>query len=324
MATTAGAHSTYDEPIGTGGNREDLSDVIYNIDPDDTPFMSKCSKGKAKNTLHEWQTDTLRSSEENAHIEGDDTVADALTPTSRLTNRTQIFKNAIRIPGTDAGLDKAGRGKEMAYQSMKMLKVHKLDIEKALFANQAKVAGDDVTARKLAGVPTWLTTNIAFESGNSGANPTGDGSDARTDDGTPVAFSQARFDTVMQSRWENGGKKDGVSVYLSAFQMNKALGFVGNNNQRGTLNAKTGEVVNVMDVYMTPWGNVKWVMSRENRARDVFILQDDMWCVSMLRTTKNEPLAKTGDSERRQLVTELTLESRNEKASGAVYDNTTS
>ena len=320
MAQPANTFSSYDAV----GIREDLSDVIYNIDPDDTPFMSKCSKGKAKNTLHEWQTDTLRSSEENAHIEGDDTVADALTPTSRLTNRTQIFKNAIRIPGTDAGLDKAGRGKEMAYQSMKMLKVHKLDIEKALFANQAKVAGDDVTARKLAGVPTWLTTNIAFESGNSGANPTGDGSDARTDDGTPVAFSQARFDTVMQSRWENGGKKDGVSVYLSAFQMNKALGFVGNNNQRGTLNAKTGEVVNVMDVYMTPWGNVKWVMSRENRARDVFILQDDMWCVSMLRTTKNEPLAKTGDSERRQLVTELTLESRNEKASGAVYDNTTS
>lgn len=320
MAQPANTFSSYDAI----GIREDLSDVIYNIDPDDTPFMSKCSKGKAKSTLHEWQTDSLRSSEENAHIEGDDTVADALTPTTRLTNRTQIFKNAIRIPGTDYGLDKAGRGKEMAYQSMKMLKVHKLDIEKALFANQAKVAGDDVTARKMAGVPTWLTSNVEFESGASGANPTGDGSDARTDDGTPVAFSQSRFDTVMQSRWENGGKKDGVSVYLSAFQMNKALGFVGNNNQRGTLNAKTGEVVNVMDVYMTPWGNVKWVMSRENRARDVFILQDDMWCVSMLRTTKNEPLAKTGDSERRQLVSELTLESRNEKASGAVYDNTTS
>ena len=320
MAQPANTFSSYDAV----GIREDLADVIYNVDPDETPFMSACSKTSARNTLHEWQTDSLRSSEENAHIEGDDTVADALTPTTRLNNRTQIFKNAIRIPGTDTGLNKAGRGREMAYQSRKMLQVHKLDIERALFLNQPKVGGDDLTARKLAGVPTWLTTNVEFESGNSGANPTGDGSDARTDDGTPVAFSQARFDSVMQSRWENGGKKDGISVYLSAFQMNKALGFVGNNNQRGTLNAKSGEVVNYMDMYMTPWGTVKWVMSRENRARDVFVLQDDMWCVATLRSTRNEPLAKTGDSERRQLVTELTLESKNEKASGAVYDNTTS
>ncbi len=304
------------------GIREDLSDVIYDISPEETPFYTACAKAKASNTLHEWQTDALRSSGDNAHIEGDDTIAEARSATVRLNNRTQIFKNSVVIPGTDQGLNKAGRAREMAYQVLKIAKEQKLDIEKAMFANQAKVAGDSSTARRMAGVPSWLTTNTNFQSGDSGADPTGDGSNARTDDGTPTAFSQTKFDAVMQSIWVAGGKPD--SVYLSAFQMNLALGFTGNNNQRSNITAEAEKVIKHMAVYVTPWGTVEFKPTRENRARDVFIMQDDMWAVGVLRATKNEELAKTGDNEKRQVVTELTLVCRNEKSSGGIYDNTTS
>ena len=304
------------------GIREDLSDVIYDISPEETPFYTACAKAKATNTLHEWQTDALRSSGDNAHIEGDDTIAEARSATVRLNNRTQIFKNSVVIPGTDQGLNKAGRAREMAYQVLKIAKEQKLDIEKAMFANQAKVAGDSTTARRMAGVPSWLTTNTNFQSGSSGADPTGDGSNARTDDGTPTAFSQTKFDAVMQSIWVSGGKPD--SVYLSAFQMNLALGFTGNNNQRSNITAEAEKVIKHMAVYVTPWGTVEFKPTRENRARDVFIMQDDMWAVGVLRATKNEELAKTGDNEKRQVVTELTLVCRNEKSSGGIYDNTTS
>jgi len=319
MAQPSNSLDSYD----INGIREDLSDMIYDVSPEETPFYSKCRKTKASNTLHEWQTDALRSSTTNAHIEGDDTVAEARTATSRLGNYTQIFKNAVIVPGTDSGLNKAGRAKEMAYQVLKIGKEQKLDIEKALFANQARSAGSSTTARYMAGVPAWLTSNTEFET-NTGADPTGDGTDARTDDGTPVAFSETRFNTVMQSIWENGGKPD--TVYLSAFQMNKALGFTGNNNQRSTVRASRSNnaVINSMDVYVTPWGTVEFVPTRENRSRDVFIMQSDMWEVAVLRGTKNEQLAKTGDNEKRQVLTELTICSKNEKASGAVYDNTTS
>ena len=302
------------------GIREDLSDVIYDISPEETPFYTACAKAKASNTLHEWQTDALRSSGDNAHIEGDDTIAEARSATVRLNNRTQIFKNSVVIPGTDQGLNKAGRAREMAYQVLKIAKEQKLDIEKAMFANQAKVAGDSSTARRMAGVPSWLTTNTNFQSGNSGADPTGDGSNARTDDGTPTAFSQTKFDAVMQSIWVSGGKPD--SVYLSAFQMNLALGFTGNNNQRSNITAEAEKVIKHMAVYVTPWGTVEFKPTRENRARDVFIMQDDMWAVGVLRATKNEELAKTGDNEKRQVVTELTLVCRNEKSSGGIFDNT--
>ena len=304
------------------GIREDLSNVIYNVSPEETPFYSKAKKTSAKNTLVEWQTDSLRASAANAHIEGDATAGEARSATTRLGNYTQIFKNAVVVPDTDEGLDKAGRAKEVAYQTLKIAKEQKLDIEKALFDNNARTAGSSTAARELAGAPAWLITNTAFGA-NEGANPTGDGTDARTDETTALtAFDQAKFDGVMQSIWEEGGKPD--TVYLSAFQMNKALGFTGNNNQRSAVQAGDERVIKSLAVYVTPWGTVEFMPSRENRSRDVFIMQDNMWEVAVLRPTKNVALAKTGDNTTRQVVTELTLCAKNEKANGGIFDNTTS
>jgi len=321
MAQPSNTFDSYDAV----GIREDLRDVIYNISPEETPFLSKCKKSKATNTYHEWQTDSLRSSAANAHIEGDATTAEARSATTRLGNYTQIFKNAVVVPDTDEGLNKAGRAKEIAYQTMKIAKEQKLDIEKALFDNNARVAGNSTTARELAGAPAWLATNTS-RGANEGADPAGTGADAATDETTTLLdFTQARFDTVMQSIWEQGGKPN--TVYLSAFQMNEALGFTGMNNQRSTIGASVGgtnAVINAVDVYVTPWGTVDFMPSRENRGRDVFIMQDDMWEVAELRPMKNTQLAKTGDNTSRQIVTELTLVAKNEKANGIIADCTTS
>ena len=316
MAQPSNTFDSYDAV----GIREDLSDVITNISPEETPFHTKSAKSRARNTLHEWQTDSLRASAANAHIEGDATTAEARSATTRLGNYTQIFKNAVVVPDTDEGLDKAGRAREIAYQTLKIAKEQKLDIEKALFDNNARAAGSATVARELAGAPAWLTSNIT-NTGTGGVDPTGDGTDARTD-GTQTAFAQADFDSCMQSIWENGGNPD--TVYLSAFQMNVALGFTGNNNQRSAVQAGDERVIKSLAVYVTPWGTVEFVPSRENRSRDVFIMQDDMWEVATLRPTKNVALAKTGDNTTRQVVTELTLVCKNEAASGMVVDCSTS
>jgi hypothetical protein len=318
MAQPSNTFDSYDAV----GIREDLSDVITNISPEETPFHTKSAKTRARNTLHEFQTDSLRASAANAHIEGDATTAEARSATTRLGNYTQIFKNAVVVPDTDEGLDKAGRAREIAYQTLKIAKEQKLDIEKALFDNNARAAGNSTTARELAGAPAWLTSNTDFGA-NEGADPTGDGTDARTDETTTlIAFSQDRFDGVMQSIWENGGNPD--TVYLSAFQMNKALAFTGNNNQRSAVQAGDERVIKSLAVYVTPWGTIEFMPSRENRSRDVFIMQDDMWEIATLRPTKNVALAKTGDNTTRQVVTELTLVCKNEAANGGVFDNTTS
>jgi len=315
MAQPTNTFDSYD----ANGIREDLENVIYNISPEETPFYSSLKKTKASNTLHEWQTDSLRASAANAHVEGDDTVADAVSGTTRQGNYTQIFKNAVTVPDTDEGLDKAGRSAEMAYQTLKIAKEQKLDIEKALLDNNARNAGSSSAARELAGAPAWMTSNIT--NNTDGTDPTGDGTDARTD-GTASAFTQADFDGAMQSIWENGGRPD--SVYLSAYQMNIALGFTGNNNQRSQVQAGDEKVIKSLDVYVTPWGTVEFTPTRENRGSDVFIMQNDMWSAAVLRPTKNTALAKTGDSTKRQVLTELTLVCKNEAASGMVVDCSTS
>jgi hypothetical protein len=319
MSQPANTFDSYD----VKGIREDLENVIYDISPEETPFYSSLKKVKASNTYHEWQTDSLRSSAANAHIEGDDTAGEARTATTRLGNYTQIFKNAVIIPDTDEGLDKAGRAAEMAYQVLKIAKEQKLDIEKALFDNNKYEVGSASAARELAGCGAYVSSNVANIGGSGGANPTGSvpGNTARTD-GTATVFSQADFDTVMQGIWESGGNPD--TVYLSAFQMNKALDFTGYNNQRSHIEATSKTVVKAVDIYVTPWGTVEFTPSRENRGRDVWIMDSDHWAVGVLRPTKNTELAKTGDSTKRQVLTELTLISKNEAASGLVADCTTS
>lgn len=262
----------------------------------------------------------------NKMIEGDDiSTFDTRRPTQRLGNYTQIFGNTCVIPDTDEGLNKAGRAREMAYQMLKTAKEQKLDIEATLFANQGSAAGNSTTARAFGGIQSWITVNVVNQ-GVGGANPadTGDATDpigngtgTRTA-GTGTAFAQADFDSLLQSIWTNGGKPD--TVYISPANMATALTFTGNNNQRSTVMAKEEALYNSYDVYVTPWGSVTFKPSRYVGDTNVFVAQSDMWAVGVLRPTKSTDLAKTGDATKKFIRTELTLISKNEKASGLVVD----
>jgi hypothetical protein len=138
--------NTYDSYDGVNSIREDLADVIYNISPTETPFMSNASKGQASNTLHEWQTDSLAAVAVNAQVEGDNYDGDSRSATTRLTNYTQISAKAVTISGTDDAVTNAGMGTQMAYQLAKMGKEIKRDMENAMVGvEQAKVAGDAST-----------------------------------------------------------------------------------------------------------------------------------------------------------------------------------
>ena len=314
MASPANTFSTYD----TVGIREDLEGMIYDISPEETPLLSAIAKVKATNTLHEWQTNSLRAAAVNAHVEGGDTSATAVAATDRVGNYTQIFKGSVITSGTNDSVVAAGRSNsEMSYNIVRVATEVKLDMEKALFENQARVAGNATTARKLAGLGAWVKTNTS--KGTGGADSAGDGTNARTD-GTQRAFSQALFDTVMQATWTSGGKPD--TVMLSPFQLNKALSFTGNNNQRQ--NGAVGTVNNNIAVYLTPWGSVSFQPCRENRSRDVYIIEKGKLALATLRPMKNEALAKTGDNQHRQVVGESTLVCRSEKALGGVFDLTVS
>ena len=317
MAQPTNTFDTYD----VIGMREDLYDKIYNVDPDEVPFLSSMPKVKASNTYHEWQTDVLDTpSATNARIQGDDSTADAITPTVRRGNRTQIFGKEVTISGTMEATNRAGRGREAAYQKMLKAKALKTDMEMSIFANNAAVTGNNTTAAELAGAPAWLTSNTS--TGATGADPTGDGTDARTD-GTQRAFTETLLNGVLSSIWDNSGVKPDC-VYMGSFNKQAASAFTGTATRTFDVMAQTKKLTTVIDVYEYDFGVVKFEPNRHVRARDAVVVNSQMWAWAELRPMFDEQLAKTGDADKFHILAEATLVCRNEAASGIVADLTTS
>jgi hypothetical protein len=296
------------------GNREDLTDVIYRIAPTDTPFMSGIGKGKATNTLHEWQTQDLAAAANNAAVEGDDASAAAVTPTVRLNNRTQISTKTIIVSGTQqSGMNPAGRKDELAYQlSLKGLEL-KRDMETALTQNTTAITGNSTTARQLRGLEGWVATNNDL--GATGAAPNYNTNTAPTD-GTARAFTEAMLKNVIQLAWAQGGNPN--VIMLGGTQKQTFSTFTGASTRFDKGEDK--QVTAAVDVYVSDFGTIKAVPNRFQRARTAFVLEMGRWKTAFLRPMQTNPLAKTGDAEKRQLVVEYTLEAGQEKASGAIRD----
>lgn len=316
MALPTNTFTTY-EAIG---NREDLIDKIYKTSPTDTPLLSALERTKASAVYHEWQTQALAAADTaNAVLEGDDAVTNAATPTVRLGNYCQISDKVPRTSGTQQAVEHAGRANEMDYQIGLKTQELKIDLEAIMFGtNQARNAGAAATARKTASILSWIGTNDDF--GASGASPTAlDGTVTRTD-GTQRAFKESQLKTVLQSVWSNGGKPDTIAV--GGFNKQTFSTFTGRSTPMEKAESK--KIVASVDFYEGDFGKQKVMAARNIRSRDCLVLQMNMWAMATLRNMKMTDLAKTGDSQRVQILTEYALVSRNEKSSGAVFDLTTS
>lgn len=306
------------ETYAAVGNLDDLSNIIYNIDPTDTPLLSGFETASASAVLHEWQTDALATAVATNYVEeGLDAVTDAATATVRLSNTCQISDKVPRVSGTQQAVMKAGRGDELEYQIAKMAKELKRDMEKQIAANNAEVTGSSGTPREVGGIPAWLTSNLSAAS--DATNSTGLGDNARTD-GTARAFTEDMVKAVLRSCWDNGGDPDMIMV--GAFNKQAMSTFTGNATRQ--VNAGEKQLYASIDVYDSDFGELQIMPNRFIDPKYCFVLQMDMFAVAYLRQFQLHNLAKTGDSERRQLLTEYTLEVRNQKSSGAVYDLTSS
>lgn len=310
------------QTYGVIGRREDLTDVIHDISPTDTPFMSAIGKGSASNTYHEWQTDALASATEaNAVIEGDDPANDAITATVRLGNYTQLSDKVIQVSSTQRAANNAGRGDELSYQLSKRSKELKRDMEASLTSNNASVAGGAGTARKSAGFEAWIQTNDSRGSGGSNTAFSG-GIQAAATDGTQRVYTETLLKDVLQLCWENGG--DPTMILVGAFNKKVMSSFSGIADQVRDTGNKRATIVGAADVYVSDFGQLNIVASRFSRSRSALIVDPTMFKLCYYQRFKTEDLAKTGHSDRKMLSVEYTLEACNEKSSGVVADLTTS
>ena len=299
------------------GQREDLTDIIYDISPTETPFMSSIGKTKATAVYHEWQTDSLAAATTaNAAIEGADAPSATLSPTVRLGNYTQIIQKTVQVSGTLDTVNKAGRKSEKAYQLAKASSELKRDLETILLANQGRSAGTSTIARNLGSILSWIKTNS--DVGSGGSDPATIGVSTRTD-GTQRTFTETLLRTVVAEVFVSGGSPKILMVGAAGKQ--KVSTFAGIAAQRYMAPGNTPTtIIGAADVYMSDFGTMSVVPNRFMRVRDALVLDPEYAALAYLRPFQTNDLAKTGDSENTQLLAEVTLEVKNEAAHGIIAD----
>lgn len=327
MAQVANTFETYDAT----GNREELADRIYQITPEESPFLSLIGRKPVASTHPEWQTDTLGSPDtDNNQPEGNDWSFDAITPTTRVGNHTQISDKKIIISRTQDRTSKAGRKSELAREIAKKGVELRIDMEAISLSNQASSAGsgNGATNRKAGTFRAWLSTNDNMGSGGSsgGFNSSTSLVDTATN-GTQRAFTKAILDAVILSSYNAGGSPK--TLMCSPYVKTVFSTFMSDSNvaqQRYAAGKGQTTIVAAADIYLSDFGQISVVPNRQmaragaSVARNAFLIDPRMVSLGVFDDIQLVKPAKTGDAEKRVLVTEYTLLVNNEAAHGVAAD----
>lgn len=316
MTALSGALLTFDQI----GAREDLADKIYDISPTDTPVMGMMAKTKASFVTHEWQTDSLASAAANNQLEGDTFTFSTPDATSRLANTTQITYKTVAVSNTSSAVNTAGRVKEMVYQMAKKAKEVKRDMEFVITNNQTPVpqgSASSSTARALRPILSWYSTNVDAGSGGSSGSSSAGRTDASAQN--QRALTEDLLKGAVKDAWNAGGEPN--MVVVGPVNKQRISTFAGNATRN--IMANDRRLIAGIGYYEHDFGIVKIVPDRFSRERDCHVLDTNYWALATLRPMKTESIAKTADAEKGVVITEWTIESRNEAASALIADLTT-
>ena len=315
MAAPAETFNTY----VAVGNREDLTDAIYNIAPTDTPMTSSIARVKASAVKHEWQIDELAAATHQGYIEGDDATGDTREPTVRLDNQTQIFRKVVVVSRTQRVVQSAGRRDEYAYQLARRGKELKRNIEFSMLGFHAKAAGDTANARISGGLINYLYTTTVGNFGSVTVTFVGNGTtiDVGNNQGGSVGVLKAKLDTVISQLWVEGSDAN----VIMCGRLDKT-----------TLSSMSGIATLYREVpkgyqgggSMSEYCILVVVPNRFMPARAIYLLDYEYLAVAELDPIDVVPLSKTGDSDRAMIICEATLEVRNPRAHGAIVNWTLS
>ena len=327
MAQVSNTFETYDAV----GNREELADKIYQITPDETPFISLIGRKSVSSIHPEWQVDELASPDTgNNRAEGAEWNYDAVSPTTRVGNYTQISDKRIIISRTQDKTSKAGRKSELAREVAKKGVELRTDMEVILLSNQASTAGtgDGGTNRKLGGFRAWLESNDDLgANGASGGFNSGTGVVDVATNGDQRAFTKTIMDSVILNTYNSGGNPSVVMV--SPYVKTVFSGFMDDANVapfRYAASKSKNAIIASADIYVSDFGEMSVVPNRQMAragaatARNAFFIDPKMVTLGVFDDIALEKPAKTGDAEKRVLVTEYTLLVMNEAAHGVGAD----
>lgn len=284
---------------GDASRKEDLIDIIGNISPTDTPFSSGLPVKEAKNTLHEWLTDSLASRASNAQVEGEVATFQALTTPTRVVNVTQIIRKDGMVSDTQKEIDHAGFNDVMAYQVSKKTKEWKNDLEYNAILSTINT-GASGTARAMKGMLSFISTNTSAMSS--------------------AALSETIYNDLLEVCWNAGGNPD--EVYVGGWLKRKISDFTAGSTKN--VNAADKRLVRSVDVYESDFGMQKIFLCRELNSTGastatMALIDSQYWALAYLRKPKYTALPDDGgDRSRFKIIGEVTLECHAEAANGKI------
>lgn len=300
------------------GNREDLENKIYRVAPEETPFISNIDRTEATAITHEWQTETLASpSATNQLLEGDDvTTLDAPNLTTRIGNLCQINGKKYGVSGTEQAVKSAGNSGSLTRQRVLKGLEARRDLELRVIGNFATVSESGATARKTGGALAAIATNNSFGAGGSAGGISGSTWTAATP-GTARVFTEVLVKAVLSSAFSAGGRPS--VAYMGPTQKQEWSAFTGIASIRKDVPGdKMATIIGAADVYVSDFGPQALVPHPYGLTTDVLGIDPDFWALGVLRGWMTNKLAKTGDSDREEILAENCLVARNEKSSYAI------
>jgi hypothetical protein len=330
MAQATNTFDTYTDKR----KREVFADAIYTVAPETTPLFSLLPRESTEGVHPEWSIDSLDAPvSTNAKIEGDDYTFAAVTATARVGTYTQILRKEYIVTRNQEKISKAGPKSELGRLRRKKGIELRKDFEATLLKNQASVAGDSSTARKLGGLPAWLTSNTDRGAGGADGGFSA-GLVTVATNGTQRAFTKAILDSIILKAFTSGGapttgmmspyNKTVFSTFMSDANVS-AFRTQLKNGEEGTINASA-------DAYRSDFGLIDMVpnvvmaehdVAASNTAalsRNFLLIDPDMASILIFDNVKEDKVAKTGDAEKRVLLMEGTLKMNNQKAHAVAAD----
>jgi hypothetical protein len=338
----------YGFAAGDRVNREDLLDLITNLDPWDTPWVSQAPKVRATGVTHEWLKDYIPATSTSGAIEGAEFSIDSDTQAVRVSNYTQIFRRDVAATETQRSVNPAGFKDAYAYTVQKATKAVARNIEATVFVSNTSASGASAAARALKTFQdlnfliSALAQSTAAVSANGAGAPTTfvntrDLGTGVTANGNLLAWD---FASILETVYGNGGNPESVFVSPAIKrQISHQLSLAATTDQTGGHNtrfvqANTNAVHAAVDVYDTDYGLIQVVMSRwvpeatdgvtstagnaDGWTGTMFVTERGVNRLAWLRPVQHVILGKSGDSVRGIVVGEVTLEILNEKANGYV------
>lgn len=212
---------------GSGvSNREDLTDVLTILAPEETPVLSLANKSKATATFNEWTVDVLATPSSTGIQEGADitTYTDKFAGRARLGNYIQLFRRDFMVSQLQQAVESVGPGR-IAEAEAKAVREIKRDMEKTLCGDQDRSVEDGSTTRYVTrGLGNWIASAGPADVPSNFRTP------AASINGSGTTLTENVFNGLIASIFTQTGTVDALSLVAGTTLRRTVSGYARSDN----------------------------------------------------------------------------------------------